>query len=375
MVHGQPTVITDVPTPLSAHAADQFTANPASAMRLGWSVAQVGGRYRQVALTGPKPARNLPNLALAVSDERSPLELAIQTEAALSLLSKQFGVDFKLAELTGMRGGPQDMTSSDYLRFLTQQVIDSINQPVETLAFSLAKLNSLLWSWNEAIEDLLHAMSLTFHAAYELGLCLGEVWWSRDPERRIDESLADLLGAQRAGIIVQLLNRLSGSISPLTIGAMTGSVMAWSEWLSKPHSVAVEEIEAALSDQTLVWHDLLLEGADPRQYSVRVPLERRSQIMRKVVVTFLPQVCIELLAISMVFAGLFLFGRIHSPVIGALVAATGVVGITAASLYAAAKNMVLGSLRRIRGTFEIEAAQFAVTRLPGSEVLPRRGRR
>jgi len=165
----------------SALTTDQDAPNSTSAMRLGWTLAQVGGRYRQGAQSRPTLANNLPTFVLTVSEERSELELAIQTETAFRALTQQFNVDFALRDLTGMSSGPANLDASGYLRVLTEQILESIKESDSAVKLSLTRLQSLLWAWNEAIEDRLHGRSLGLHAAYELGLCLGEVWWSRDP--------------------------------------------------------------------------------------------------------------------------------------------------------------------------------------------------
>lgn len=349
--------------PTSIGAGDE--ASLPLAMRLGWTVAQVGGRYRRVAWLGPGVSTKLPKYALAVSDERSELELAIQSEQALDALARRFHVDVATDQLTSMPDDLRTMPASDYLRQITQRVVNLAGAGGGSLYRDIAALDQLLWSWNEYIEDRLHGASLTLHAAYELGRCLGEIWWARDPLVSSDHNLAFLLGNKRADIIRQLLNRLAGAADPLTIGAVSGSVDAWRDWVMNDHTDGAHEVEEKLKEQTLLWHDLLLEGASLQQHLAPLPFRRGVAIMRQAATAFLLPLLLVVVAIVAVVAAI-LRAPGSSALVASLLGGAGLVGVIVASLYAAAQNAVLGSLKRIHSAFELESAQVGITRLPRS---------
>src|SRR5579875_2554084 len=85
--------------------ADAETSEILTAIRLGWGVAEIRGRYRigdkpeRLGLTHIVPMRRFEN-ALPLMSERSQAEQRIEAERVLQSLAKSLGVDVPCSQLT-----------------------------------------------------------------------------------------------------------------------------------------------------------------------------------------------------------------------------------------------------------------------------------
>lgn len=233
------------------------------AVRLGWMLAEVGGRYRRLAAAGhPTPRIELGPDMLPLAVERSEQEQAIQAEQSLRYVSQLMELDPPAASLSQMSKGVQG-TASDYLR-VTLQPLTKSARPSAARTKRAEAAEHILAVWDAHMQDQLHGQSLAAHAGYQVGRAFAEVNWTLPPSDCVPAAATHVLGSERRDALAVLLRSLSAYFDPLCLRGVVGSFSAWTEFISDKASSDVI-ISEKVHEQTLIWRSLLAEEADPRR--------------------------------------------------------------------------------------------------------------
>ena len=215
-----------------------------AAIRLGWSVSEIRGRYRGQFKDeyASRPAFPGKGHALPLQSERGLRERAIEVEASIRALADTLAVDFPACELSWQ---PKDAAgvASDVLRKSTRNLARAVTSDV-TWKIEWSKFSRLLFSWDAKIQDRLYARSLSLSAGYQLGRGLAEASWALDPSMTNPDdptSWQFLLGVKRVTALTTFLERLSIYFDELTIQGIRTSLMAWSLVTSDPLFTAAHD--------------------------------------------------------------------------------------------------------------------------------------
>ncbi len=126
--------MSDVEKPVDAEAVS-------NALRLGWQIAELRGRYWQ-RINSREPVRHLSlalskEYALPLEDERTPLERLYEAQAIVVAVSGQLGLDFPAVSLSG-QGKDPDQRASTLLMALTKRLShpDDAGNPPATPALA-----------------------------------------------------------------------------------------------------------------------------------------------------------------------------------------------------------------------------------------------
>lgn len=344
-------------------SAPQDTALVHQALRLGWTLAEVGGRYRRLAATGqPRPRLALGPNMLPLASERSDPEQAIQAEQALSYISRLLDLDPPASSLSQMRRGVEGM-ASDALRSTVEPLTKPAPPSVARTKRATAA-DHILAVWDAHIQDQLHGRSLAAHAAYQVGRAVAEVNWTLPASQCISEEASHVLGPERRDALADLLKSLSAYFDPICLRGVIGSFSAWTEFISDRANSDVI-ISERLYEQTLVWRSLLVEEADPKAWLKSESSARWEHTTWSVLKSFPLALGVSLASAATLVGGAVLLAWAGSGrFFGAGAGILGLLGITAAGILARAKDISEGVVVRIRLQTELDLIAGAITILP-----------
>ncbi len=393
-----------------------------NALRLGWQIAELRGRFwRRINTLDPVRPQIVAltrEYALPLEDERTPLERLYETQAIVVALSGQLGLDFPAANLSG-QGNDPDHRASTRLMALTKRLShpdDTGNPsptpapaavaaaaPVLVRAVSSADavrpaaapatesgpapplpggvadqgtvwedFAAFVFAWDARVQDQLAAVSYSQFSAYQLGRGLAEVSWQLDA----GVSAADnphgwqfLLGEARLRQLGRLMDALSSYFGPMTVAAVKNSVQAWGKVASEPGITARPEAISKLIEQSHVWRNLLIGGMSAQTL---VPDHAEAQKLRGlglVVKAFWPQLIIGIVGALVLAVGAYLLvtADVTTKEIGAALGLLGSFGITSAALIAKSKESVLQVFSRMRLLYYTDHVSAAAARVPITE--------
>jgi len=350
--------------------ADEANGEIARALRLGWAIAEARGRYRMWddGRLAPAGGSSRIEYTLPLADERSSAEQRIEVEDVLKALAIEAGVDVPdfhdLSQQESSPDNPRPATSRlTDLATALKRAHDSTEKEISAAWSAMAEF---LYGWDAHIQDRLAAGPFGTASAYQLGRCLGEVYWALDSfaPPGAGGSWEFLLGNHRREEIRRLLARLKSHFDPLTISAVEASVLAWSTLALDPEWRGQLGVTSALASQARVWRDLLLTGVDPRTFVDPAGLIKRARQLRGVLTAFWP----ELLLLLAGWGGLTAAARIAtgngSHPASLVLAVLSAVGVTGAGLGAWAKNAAHDVLGKLRSAFYADLVNSAVTLCP-----------
>lgn len=343
--------------------APQDTILVHQAVRLGWTLAEVGGRYRRLAATGhPTPRIELGPDMLPLAVERSEQEQAIQAEQSLRYISRLMKLDPPASCLSQMPKGVQG-TASEYLR-VTGQPLTKAAQPSAARTKRAEGVDHILAVWDAHMQDLLHGQSLAAHAGYQVGRAFAEVNWSLPPSDCDPAAASRVLGSERRDALAVLLRSLSAYFDPLCLRGVVGSFSAWTEFVANTANSGVI-ISEKVHEQTLIWRSLLAEEADPKAWLKSESPARWAHTTWAVLGSFQLALVVSLVSAAALVGGAVLLAWAGSGgFLGAGVGILGLLGITAAGILARAKDISEGVLARIHTQTELDLITGAITRLP-----------
>jgi hypothetical protein len=392
------------------------------ALRLGWQIAELRGRFWRRVREGPPPVEFAGALgkdnALPLEDERTPMERLFEAQTIVGSLAGQLAVDFEDASLSGHAelptiaapSGDGDAKASTRLLGLTralahtpaadggQAVAGRAALPARAPAsaslsagpaladpegataepargdgpFKLwDQFGGFLLAWDSRIQDTLAASSFTQFSAYQLGRGLGEASWSLDPsiETGTDpHGWKFLLGSERRKTLARLLDRLSNYFGPVAVAAVKGSLDAWGKVADDPGVADLPDAKVHLIEQSHVWKSLLIGGMNPQAL---VPPHAQAQQLRGITLVlraFWPQILLAVLGVVVVAVGAYFLseGDAGSHEIGVVLGILGSFGITSAALIAKAKESVFQVFTRMRQLYYTELVRTAAARLPAA---------
>jgi hypothetical protein len=400
-------------TDTAAKATTAFTVSPddaAQALRMGWILAEVRGRFdpycRYEPVVKDKPP---PTLLLEAANERTAVEGQIEATKVLSALGGLDLTKIKLNTLSSRNDwgpiptGGAALQTPDMLRYLACRLIYARNpQKYGKLDATLTtkpiapgestdhlawwrKLQWFLWAWDEALQDQLAAGNFGTASSYELGRGLSECYWGamnvRSP-KQLEQRWSFLLGAGRVTTLRDLSLRLAPVFNPYTAPAVIASVEAWGKLVAPTTTETASKTEKAKTDaatnatkvdlghlpmmetQSRIWRDLLVTGRDPRTLVEPSTLETVARDPRPIIKAFrwefmTAAVLAVLLALSLTY-----FSSQSRAVIGALAA----VGISASAIVSWVKSRAQSVANRIGSAVDQSVVNQAVNKAPAPAV-------
>lgn len=334
---------------MSTAAANDPAGTTGKALRLGWSMAELRGRYRE-KLAGDTyaPAAGIERTGnpLPLQNERNPKELAIEVEKAVISLATQLSLKVDAAKLR------QQTTS-------TQKALgkDAWDQEWSGLA-------EYLYHIDADFQDDLYSGTLSSSAAYQLGRALAEVSWALapinpDPPNHIEF----LLGAERVTTMKMLLRRIPNYVDEVTASAIAFSLDRWALAAQNKEHNGEDATVTKLREQVGVWHDLLLDGVPWTTLIKPAAMINRRPSLRPLR-PFLLELTVGALGLAGLVVALGVLSLQNQGPAAAIIAALSTVGITAATVRARVKDQAQNLIGQMRRAFDMELAAEAVCRVP-----------
>jgi hypothetical protein len=335
-----------------------------NALRLGWYVAEVRGRSRPGGLRPPGdalPSRGHHVLPLRI--ERTAVELRIEAQVILQKLSGDLGVD----TITVRDHHEQSRTAiigqqADALAAAAPQA-----RTPQAAAAAWNALAASIYQLDAHAQDTLTAESDMRAAAYQLGRGLAEVYWALDPDATCDpltpECWTFLLGAHRCGELTRLAGRLSGYFNPYCPPAIAGTLRLWQSVASDPEWR--KGAQDHLYQQLRRWYELLILGQDPSTLIPPYALLRNWQATVHALRALWIQLVTAAVSLVLVIAliALILNGSANS-LLKALLGVVGVVGLSAATVWARLKTTAQGLVARFRQDAYTDLVAVAIAEAP-----------
>lgn len=340
------------------------------AIELGWSMAELRARYWMGH--GPKPrstsADDSAENFLPLGRERSPAELAIQTQSVVCGLATTLGLDLDLVRLS-YQADATGKASEQLGRLIHQLEVDGPD--------AWPRFSQFLYAWDARIQDTLAAGSFIESSGYLLGRGLGEICWGpamASPPGSTDGSADwnNFLGAERRADLLRYLDRLSTCFRPLTGPAIRCSLGAWAEVANDPDWRRQPGIAGQLTVQASLWRDLLLGQRDPESLITASWTLGKARGGWRVLRVFWPQLLTAWIGVLLLTGAAWILADPKSAIshgLGGVLAVLGFFGITSASLHARAKNTAQQLLAKVRLTYDLDLVAEAATLRPAKVAL------
>jgi hypothetical protein len=338
------------------------------ALRLGWYMAELRGRYWW---QGPRPPVTAlpvdPPYGLPLRNERSEAESRHQSCQTVDSLSRRLGVEapFDARELDGM-----DDTRRFSVRFGAViapleadgnllSAVDRNGPDAQKRDDAWTPVACHLHEWDGAIQDSLAARADVLANAYLLGRGLAECYWALGPDDPARGSLQEhttvasgwefLLGAGRRRELSRLVGRLGAYVNSLTPSAVAGSIEAWGAVAADPRWRQVPDSRSKLYEQLRRWYELLILGRDPTTYVRPYAVLRGWRTTRHAFRALWPQLATALLSAAALGALVWFLSTDHGyAALNVVLGLAGGLGLTAATVFAKAKSASQRLLARLR---------------------------
>jgi hypothetical protein len=343
-----------------------------TAIRLGWSVAEVRGRNRP---GGPHGAvLNLPvrvDDALPLRVQRTRTELRIEAQAVLSYLASRLEVD-------GRPGGPArpsygEAIDEAALALARARKVDPEDGVLVQAAWG--RLAGVLWEFDAHVQDRLTAISDTQANGYQLGRGLAECYWALDPgSPKGWDSWLFLFNQVRCAELTRLAGRLSPYMQSYSASSIAGSLEVWKQlsvderWRRQP------TVQEDLYEQTRNWYELMVLNQDPTQLVQPYHLLRNWRATNKAVRAFIPELIVAALSAVLVVGFIIALSQKH-PVgwLAAITSVLGAVGLSTAGLTTKLRSEAQALSTRLRQDAYTDLIAAAITTVP--DPPPERHRR
>ena len=352
-----------------------------AAMRLGWSMAEVRGRYRigddreRLGLLEPVPKVRRVDNALPLMSERSEYEQRIEAEGVLKALADAAGLDVKCSDLTGQPKAVAAHLATDRLTVLTK----ALSKPKPGAAHDdWIELTNFFYAWDAVIQDQLACRDFGTSSAYQLGRGLAEIFWAFDAAAPPDDarSSAVLLGPTRVSQVNDLLDRLSHYFPALSSPAVKFAFGEWGKAQARGQVTASSETYQALAHQCIVWRDMMLTGKDPKLYMKPANLLDRAGQLGAVTRRFAPEIALLAVGTGVLSTGAALLstgGATHA--LGAALTVLGVAGVSVSGVAAKIKDLANNLLQQLRNEFYEAAVAEATCFAPAAPATAPASRR
>jgi hypothetical protein len=331
-----------------------------SAIRLGWSVAEVRGRNRP---GGPKgtvvvlPVAHDDPLPLRV--QRTPTELRIEAQAVLAYLARKLDVDTRPGQAAFGDAIDDAAHALARARETAPEDSDEVRGAWQALAI-------VLWEFDGHVQDRLTAISDTQANGYQLGRGLAECYWALDPASGTGwDSWAFLFNELRCAELTRLAGRLSDYMQTFTASAICGSLEVWKRLAGDERWRQQPTVREDLYQQIRNWYELMVLDQDPTQLVKPYHLLRNWRVTAKAVQAFIPQLLVA--AVSALLLVGFVIALSQKRPLGWLEAVTsvlGAIGLSTAGLSAKLNNEAQALSTRLRQDAYTDLVAAAITTVP-----------
>ena len=323
-----------------------------AAARLGWTLAEVRGRVRDVA-SGVADPPGRPKGVLPLGQERSQKEQLIEYFNVIASLAEKLDVDVPAKSLSHAPANIGADRASQWLKDAAWATAVASNAPGAASRAADAKdLATVYYSWDARIQDEF-ASQPSLSAAYQLGRAVGETRWSFDLAKSNPSDLpagAFLLGPERGRRVDRLIERLAAHYDPVTRNALEHSLRAWRIADTTKADPPNEQWRMALAAQATIWHDLILGQRDGASLVSPRDLIEHPFSLIAIVRRLWPEFTLIVVGIVLlIVAAYWLTTPGATEQVAAIAGVLGITGVTAGSLAARARtqaNDLFGALRR-----------------------------
>jgi hypothetical protein len=336
-----------------------------AAIRLGWYVAEVGGRNNPNC---PQPrageARKMVPSPLPLRNERTAAELETEAEGVLVALAARV-----LAAGGAARAEQIRADAAALRRHRDPEGTDVVglgrHRDLEDAEALRAALNQSIFEMDTAAQDGLTAISDTQACGYLLGRGLAECYWALDLKEP-DESWPRVLGEERVGELTRLAGRLSEYFNAYTATAVAGTLAAWQVIALKKRWRDEPQVADSLFLQIRRWYEVIVLLQDPSSLIRPRAIFTNYRAILHGVVAFLPQLLLATGALGLIawFVDLlntqagYAFGK-------SVLAIAGVLGLSLTSISARLKNTAQSLTLRIKQNAFGDLIAAELTVVPG----------
>ncbi|HEX9042925.1 MAG TPA: hypothetical protein VF838_18225 [Trebonia sp.] len=331
------------------------------ALRLGWYIAEVRGRYRPAGRQ--PPGNDLPRCggySLPLRIERTVAEQRAEAQAVLRKLCGDLQIDTVTVD--------SQQQSRTVVIEQQARALAAAEPGSAAAAAAWNDLSASIYELDSCAQDTLAAQSDMRAAAYQLGRGLAEAYWALDPDAACAPLMpwcwTFLLGEHRCEELARLVGRLSGYFNPYCAPAVAGTLHLW-------QSVASDQkwrtgAQDHLYRQLRRWYELLVLGQDPSTLIPPYALLKDWRAAIHAVRALWAQLVTAAVSIGLVIAliTLILSGSANAS-LKAVFGVVGVVGLSAASIAAGLKTTAQGLLSRLRQDAYTDLVAAAIAEAPG----------
>jgi hypothetical protein len=348
-----------------------------SALRLGWSVAEMRGRNRPDG--PPGEVVGMPDHVdhpLPLRIERGRTELRIEIQSVVAELARQLHVDeapdgtsysAALGEQAKLLAHTRAPKAADAFRQALEQEPRYQDEPAAAARQPWEDLAELLWQFDAHVQDRLAALSESQAIGYQLGRGLADTYWALNPGQQDGSaSWGFLLGERRCGELSRLTGRLAAHMGEYTASAIAGSLEVWKAVVATPAwRGPPEEAAQALYAQIRRWYELIVLGQDPTTLIGPAAVMRNYRTLARAFQLFWPELIATVFGLGALITLLFLVNvggaAAWAKTLSGVLAA---VGLSLAGLTGALKNSAQALSKRLRQDAYTDLVALAVQTAP-----------
>jgi hypothetical protein len=362
-----------MPTPSDADAV-------LTALRLGWALAELRGRYR---LDAPDPSKDAipenPAAALPLRRERDATDQRAETAAILNAVLTKLTRAHKALNTDPSDGKAVFSTEIESATAKLDGIADKKGDAAQSAWTDFAQL---LLRFDGHVQNVLTSEAEQQSCAYLLGRGLAESYWALDPAAEMPESPEDpvtdatswafLLGEARRDELSRLLGRLAPYFNRYTAPAISGSLVVWHRVVTTDDWRKQKGASDDLYLQVRRWYGLLLIGQDPTTLIKPFAMLRNLRGAWNAIRLFLPQLLFGALSIAALFGVVWAANTTLGKSIGV---AVGALGLSLTTLAAKAKSSAQALTARLKDDAYTDLVAIAITVVPPRSEVDEKGRR
>lgn len=228
-----------------------------------------------------------------------------------------------------------------------------------------ADLQELIFKFDEHVQDTLAAGPDTIACGYQLGRALAEPYWALNPRLGDNapspEAWHFLLGKERCPEMGRLVGRLSRYFHEYTPAAIAGSVQIWKH-------VAADSAwrrDDCLYQQVRRWYELVVMDQDPTTLVQPGALIRNFRLVLRALRIFWPELIGTVIAAAALSGFAVALGQNHiSSLAKTALGFIAITGFSAAGLTAKLKNQAQAMVTRLRQDVYTDLVAVAITTAP-----------
>ena len=320
----------------------------ASALRLGWAVAEARGR---IWPEGPRPTASrlppVPGDVLPLRSQRSGSASRRESVKTLVSLTRQI-------ELAGA------------------QEFDAQLANVLAAETEWARIAEFFLDWDGRIQDELTQRGEHLANAYLLGRGVAECYWGLGPDDAWTSdgevtavSLAFLLGEERRRELTRMLGRLApDTIHPLSAAGISGSLEAWGDVAADGTWSRDPRMRELLHEQVRQWYQLLILRQDPTTLIRPYARLTNTRYLVRAARAFWPQVVLAVVALCLVAAFFAVIGLKGTTWVSPVLATGGFGAFAIAGMLARGQSAAQRLVTRMRQDAYTDLVAISVAIVP-----------